>query len=66
MGDVALQFECDDPWYEMHCKITLYAKDYAGVTPFGAVSATAYGDGSYFVEAIKKDGKLVALRVHLV
>ncbi len=66
MSDVALKFDCDDPWYKMHCKITLYTEDHVDVTPFGAVSATAYGDGNYFVEAIKKNGKLVALRVHLV
>jgi hypothetical protein len=66
MSDVVLKFECDDPWYEMHCKITLYTEDHAGVTPFGAVSATTYGDGSYFVSAMKKNGKLVALRVYLV
>jgi hypothetical protein len=66
MSDVVLKFECDDPWYEMHCKATRYTEYHAGVMPLGAVSATAYGDGNYFVEAMKKNGKLVALRVHLV
>lgn len=56
----------DDPWYEMHCKITTDSELEAGVIPFGCVTSTAYGDGTYHVEGIKKYGRFTAIRIHLI
>lgn len=52
-----------DSWYRAMCDITL-GKDMWGVVPFGVVSSSGYGDGSYRVTGIKNDdGEYVALYV---
>ncbi len=55
-----------DRWYN-HCWWTVAAKERAepwrrgaGVTPYGAVSATAFGDGTYEVHVRHVDGLTVA------
>ena len=49
---------CDDePWYSICCDRTL-SKDKWGEIPFGIVSSSGYGDGSYPTYGIKDvDGK---------
>lgn len=37
-----------EPWYTLCCHITL-SEDQAGTIPYGAVSSSGYGDGSYEV-----------------
>ena len=66
-------FECDsdagnpkhdfgEPWYNMCCDITLGDLG-AGVIPFGVVSSSGFGDGSYDCFTRKKDGKTVAVKI---
>ena len=43
--------EDGDSWYRACCKITIDEK--WGVMPFGAVSRSGYGDGSYEVKGVK-------------
>lgn len=50
----------DDIWYSWVCDITL-AEPNAGVIPFGCVSSSGYGDGSYNCSVIKEKGKIVAV-----
>lgn len=43
----------DEPWYSMCCDVTLSRN--AGVVPFGVVSSSGFGDGSYVCEVGRKD-----------
>lgn len=58
--------ESGDQWYRACCELTL-GDDSFGVLPFGAVSSTGYGDGSYEVRGIKDDeGLYVAFCVEYI
>lgn len=49
-----------DEWYRVCCHITLEEKDCFGVLPFGVVSSSGYGDGSYDTYGIRNnDGQFV-------
>ncbi len=37
----------DEPWYSICCDRTLNTEHSAGVIPYGCVSSSGYGDGSY-------------------
>lgn len=55
-----------DQWYRACCELTL-GTDSFGVLPFGAVSSSGYGDGSYTVRGIKDDeGLYVAFCVEYI
>ena len=50
---------CDDePFYSFCCDRTLGEKQ-AGVLPYGAVSSSGYGDGSYKVVSVTNEDELV-------
>ena len=44
-----------DEWYRACCYLTLETEDDFGVLPFGCVSSSGYGDGSYHTYGIKDD-----------
>ena len=53
-------------WYKMCCDRTL-GPDSAGVIPFGAVSASGWGDGGYECEYFETDDGLVtAVRINYI
>ena len=52
----------DEPWYSICCDRTLSDVG-AGVIPFGCVSSTGYGDGSYEASSLEKDGEVVAIMI---
>jgi len=52
----------NEPWYSMCCDKTL-GKNMAGTIPFGVVSSSGLGDGSYVCEVSKRDGEVVAIQV---
>ena len=56
--------EYGDPntFYGKVCEITL-GPDSGGVVPFGAVSSSGYGDGSYVCYTLTKDGEIVAAKI---
>jgi hypothetical protein len=55
-----------DTWYRTVCNLTLGGEQW-GVLPFGAVSSSGYGDGSYMVKGIKDDsGQYVAFCVEFI
>ena len=54
---------CDDePWYSWNCDITL-AEPCAGVIPFGCVSSSGYGDGSYVCRTASHGKKVIAIEL---
>ena len=53
----------DEPWYSICCDRTL-GKVGAGVIPFGCVSSSGYGDGSYIYSTAKIKGKVVAIKIN--
>lgn len=58
--------ESGDQWYRACCELTLSDESW-GVLPFGAVSSSGYGDGSYTVKGIKDDnGEYVAFCVEYI
>lgn len=58
--------ESGDEWYRAACDLTLGSEKW-GVLPFGAVSSTGYGDGSYMVKGIKdENGEYVAFCVEYI
>lgn len=58
--------ESGDQWYRACSKITLTNESW-GVLPFGTVSSSGYGDGSYIVKGIKDDnGEYVAFCVEYI
>jgi hypothetical protein len=58
--------ESGDQWYRACCNITLTDESW-GVLPFGTVSSSGYGDGSYIVKGIKDDnGEYVAFCVEYI
>jgi len=60
-NDLPKAFEDDwvesegDEWYRAICHITLEHEDRFGVIPFGVVSSSGYGDGSYPTYGIKDE-----------
>lgn len=53
--------EPGDSWYRAACEITLGNSNF-GVMPFGVVSSSGWGDGSYQTTSIKDDdGNVIAL-----
>jgi hypothetical protein len=55
-----------DVWYRACCDLTLGDKHW-GVIPFGAVSSSGFGDGSYEVRGIKdNNGEYVAFCVEYI
>jgi len=58
--------ESGDEWYRAACELTLGGESW-GILPFGAVSSSGYGDGSYMVKGIKDDnGEYVAFCVEYI
>lgn len=51
----------EEPWYSMCCDITL--SKMAGTIPFGVVSSSGVGDGSYVCEVARKDGEICLIEV---
>lgn len=51
----------DEPWYSMCCDMTLSRR--AGVIPFGVVSSSGFGDGSYVCEVGRKDGEISLIEI---
>jgi hypothetical protein len=53
----------DEPWYSMCCDRTLGDEQW-GTIPYGAVSSSGYGDGSYTAyKAYNKEGQVVGIRI---
>jgi len=52
----------DEPWYSICCDRTL-SEVGAGVIPWGVVSSSGYGDGSYDAYYLEQDGKVVAIAI---
>jgi len=52
----------DEPWYSICCDKTL-GKKRGGVIPFGCVSSSGYGDGSYICRTYKHRGKIVGVMI---
>lgn len=50
-----------EPWYSYCCDRTL--SKMAGVIPFGVVSSSGMGDGSYRLEVAKNEGEVVGMQV---
>jgi len=57
----------EEPWYSICCDRTINTEHSAGVIPFGCVSSSGYGDGSYRCE-IQKDieGYVVGIQVTFI
>ena len=55
----------DEPWYSMCCDRTLNESG-AGVIPFGVVSSSGLGDGTYICEVAKEDDVVVAIQVNFL
>jgi len=57
----------EEPWYSMCCDRTLNTEHSADVVPFGCVSSSGYGDGSYHCY-VKKDGQgyIVGIMVEFI
>lgn len=54
----------DEPWYSLCCDRTLGSKIGAGIIPYGVVSSSGYGDGSYrCLTQRDADGYVIAIRV---
>lgn len=53
--DDSFSTEDGDEWYRVCCYVTLENKDCFGAVPFGVVSSSGYGDGSYDTYGIKND-----------
>lgn len=55
-----------DSWYRSCCELTLSDEQW-GILPFGVVSTSGYGDGSYLVEGIKNsNSKYIAIGVTFI
>ena len=52
----------EEPWYSICCDRTLNDVG-AGVIPYGCVSSSGFGDGSYVCSVIKKGKKVVAIMI---
>jgi len=53
----------DEPWYSINCDRTI-GKEKAGVIPYGCVSSSGYGDGSYDCYTwTDKSGKIVVIEI---
>lgn len=58
--------EAGDEWYRAVCNLTLGVESF-GVLPFGAVSSSGYGDGSYEVRGVKdNNGEYVGFCVEFI
>lgn len=58
--------ESGDQWYRACCELTLGNESF-GVLPFGVVSSSGFGDGSYLVKGIKNsEGLYVAFCVEFI
>ena len=65
-GDFNSPKENGEEWYRACCELTLGTENW-GVIPFGAVSSSGYGDGSYEVRGIKDaNGEYVAFCVEYI
>jgi hypothetical protein len=65
-GDYISPKESGEEWYHAACNLTLGDESW-GVLPFGAVSSSGYGDGSYMVKGIKdNNGQYVAFCVEFI
>ena len=53
-----------EKWYDMCCSKTLDRETLGGVIPFGAVSSTGYGDGSYECTYQKINNEIVAIKIN--
>jgi hypothetical protein len=54
----------DEDWYGMCCVTTLGVDHQAGVIPFGVVSRSGWGDGSYDCKYQTKNGEIVAIIIN--
>lgn len=55
-------FDKDDLWYSMSCDQTLGEEQW-GAIPYGAVSSSGYGDGSYQAFKTVIGGEIVAIKI---
>jgi hypothetical protein len=54
----------DEPWYSLCCDRTLETKLHAGVIPYGVVSTSGIGDGSYHCYTRRDaQGHIVAIKI---
>lgn len=54
--------EAGEKWYGANCDVTL-SKKQAGVIPFGVVSSSGFGDGSYKLYVYRLKNEIVAIRI---
>lgn len=52
----------DEPWYSICCDRTCGVVN-GGVIPFGCVTSSGYGDGSYTCRTLSKGKKVVAIMI---
>lgn len=55
----------DEPWYSLCCDRTLDG-DGAGVIPFGCVSSSGFGDGSYDCFTIETNNEITAIKIEFI
>jgi hypothetical protein len=55
-------FDPDDLWYSLSCDQTLGEEQW-GAIPYGAVSSSGYGDGSYRAYKTEIGGEIVAIKI---
>lgn len=58
----AKPFMEDDLWYSLSCDQTL-AEEQWGIVPYGVVSTSGFGDGSYRAYVTEKEGEVVAIKI---
>jgi len=57
----------DEPWYSICCDRTLNTDHRAGIIPYGCVSASGYGDGSYRCYIQKNDNsQIVGIKIEFI
>jgi hypothetical protein len=61
-GVTTTPFDADDLWYSLSCDQTLGEESW-GVIPYGAVSSSGYGDGSYRAYKTEIGGEIVAIKI---
>jgi hypothetical protein len=57
----------DEPWYSICCDRTLETEHRAGIIPYGCVSASGYGDGSYgcYIQR-DNEGLIIGIKIEFI
>lgn len=58
--DKPTQNDFGEPWYNANCDIL---SKMAGVIPYGTVSSSGFGDGSYYCYYIEDNSEIVAIKI---